>query len=393
MPKSCQRGFSIVEVLVASGIMAVIAMGFASYMTNQNKEFKALAETLSSQDLTKSMIGALAKGDVCHYILSTKTFNANEVVAGNQQIIDIGTQPLYATMMGPGVPGPAFIKKGDKASNYTSSLVIDKIQFKVMTGVINGAVGSFVGQWEAHYDRSKSVRNVKPSIATATIKATIDGSGNATTISCLGSGTSGSGTEGHLAKWASMSELGDSIVFQDSINDRIGIGTTTPTQKLSVNGVLSAGKVQLIDEAVIDDNCTPNGIISRTATNKLLICQSGKWKSGMAGGKQLQSDLSTIYANSKTVMDSGNYYEQQYRIDGGMNLSAYTASGSWQSKCNISSGSCNLGGGTGVYQNCVGGCTTYSIMPSGLHILKRTDGTGIAGGSFTLKSEVRPWVE
>lgn len=57
----------------------------------------------------KSMIGSLTKGDVCHYILSTKTFNANQVVAGNPQIIDIGNQPIYSSMSTSGTPGPALI--------------------------------------------------------------------------------------------------------------------------------------------------------------------------------------------------------------------------------------------------------------------------------------------
>lgn len=53
-----ENGLSIIEVLIATGIMAILMAGFSSMMLNQNKETRAVAE-----------------------ILSTKTFNANQVVA------------------------------------------------------------------------------------------------------------------------------------------------------------------------------------------------------------------------------------------------------------------------------------------------------------------------
>ena len=100
-----KKGLSILEVLIAGGIMAIVMAGFSSMMMNQNKETKAISELLSAQDLLKSMIGSLAKGDVCLYILSTKTFNASQVVAGNPQEIDIGNQPIYSSMTAFGIPG------------------------------------------------------------------------------------------------------------------------------------------------------------------------------------------------------------------------------------------------------------------------------------------------
>ena len=71
----------------------------------------------------------------------------------------------------------------------------------------------------------------------------------------------------------------------------VGIGTAAPAQKLDVNGgaiingVLSAGKVQLVDVVTTGAVCSPNGLIARDATGLILSCQSGLWTAvtGVAG--------------------------------------------------------------------------------------------------------------
>lgn len=286
-----KKGISIIEVLVATGIMAILMAGFASMMLNQNKETKAVSEILSAQDLMKTLIGSLSKGDVCYYILSTKKFNANQVVAGNPETIDIGTQPIYSSMVASGTPGPALIKKGDKASAYTSSLEIKSIQFQITNGTFTGPIGNFQGRWIINFDGSKSVRQLKPLSISAVITANTTNPTLAGTISCLGSGGSlGSGDQNYLTKWVTDTEIKQSVIYEDPINQRIGIGTTSPANLLQVNGnvgvtqVLSSGKLQVMDVVVENTTCTPNGLVARDAAGLLLSCQTATWKKATGGG-------------------------------------------------------------------------------------------------------------
>jgi len=50
----------------------------------------------------------------------------------------------------------------------------------------------------------------------------------------------GSGTPTYIPYWSSASTLGDSILYYDAVNSRIGIGDTNPSEKLTVNGAIWA---------------------------------------------------------------------------------------------------------------------------------------------------------
>ncbi len=274
-----KNGISIVEVLVATGIMAILMAGFSSMMLSQNKETRAIAEILSAQDLMKSMIASLAKGDVCRHILSTRDFKANLVAAGQPQTIDIGNQPIYSSMVAAGTPGPVLIKKGDKASAYTSSLEIESIQFEVTTGTYSGPIGNFQGRWIVNFDGSKTVRKLRPLSISAVITANTTVPTAANIVSCLGSGGSlGSGNANYLTKWVTDAEIKESVIYEDPVNGRVGIGTTTPSSQLAVSGVLSSGKLQVIDIVTESTPCAPSGLVARDSVGLLLSCQSGVWE-------------------------------------------------------------------------------------------------------------------
>ena len=67
----------------------------------------------------------------------------------------------------------------------------------------------------------------------------LSGSTGNITISTSASNVDGSGTTNRIPRWTDSNTLGDSQIFQLGTN--IGIGTTTPTEKLDVNGDVTFG--------------------------------------------------------------------------------------------------------------------------------------------------------
>jgi hypothetical protein len=73
---------------------------------------------------------------------------------------------------------------------------------------------------------------------TATQKLAVDGSGNIIEIPIGAGPVDGSGTTNFVTKWTDSDTIGNSQIFDNGTN--IGIGTSSPSQKLDVNGVAKA---------------------------------------------------------------------------------------------------------------------------------------------------------
>jgi hypothetical protein len=85
-------------------------------------------------------------------------------------------------------------------------------------------------------------QNKKQKLNESTAQSTAAGSASTVT---------GFGTTGQLVKWTSLNTVGDSIITEDK-NGKIGIGTLTPTSKLTVQGMIETtlGGVKFPDGTV-----------------------------------------------------------------------------------------------------------------------------------------------
>ncbi len=117
------------------------------------------------------------------------------------------------------------------------------------------------------------------------------------TFNNKGSGTvTGSGTATQVAFWSTSSELaGSSSLYWDSINNRLGVGTSNPQEALDVSGFIQSGSIVVDQDSLfINSNQSPNvGMGTNSPSERLDV-------GGVVKSTGLKVNSNTIY-----VADSG----------------------------------------------------------------------------------------
>ncbi len=174
-------GLTIIEVLVAIGIMSIMLVGFSSMMFSQNKEVKAVGEILAIQDLQKTLSSAISDVDLCNYTLGITGASSTVVFDARQLPVSINFNgPIYSgiRIVSGATPilGPAIVQKGQAVSPYSSSIVVDSIRLEIQAG----SRDNYVGRWIVDFDKSKTVRAHKAAFATTLLK--VDDTNPATAV-------------------------------------------------------------------------------------------------------------------------------------------------------------------------------------------------------------------
>jgi hypothetical protein len=113
--------------------------------------------------------------------------------------------------------------------------------------------------------------------------------------SALSTNTTGSGTTGHLSRWLGPNGsglLGDSSIFEDKFN-KVGIGTETPTSKLTVQGMI---------ETTLGGYKFPDGTVQTTALSAGQVVSSLNGLKGdvtLAAGKNIS--ITATSGNTLTI--------------------------------------------------------------------------------------------
>lgn len=188
--KTNNQGLSIVEVLVAIGIMSIMMVGFTSMMFSQNKEVKAVGEILAIQDLQRTLATAISDPDLCNYMVGASVGASS----GSAIVFDARQLPRKITMTSPiysgirlvsgsaPVLGPELVKIGETISPYSSSLKVEEISFEIQSG----SADNYVGQWIVGFDKSLTVRAHKPAYATTLLKVDDSNLSSAIILGCNG---------------------------------------------------------------------------------------------------------------------------------------------------------------------------------------------------------------
>lgn len=178
---SNKKGITIIETLVALGIMSILMVGFSSMIINQQKETKSLSEILAGLDLQKNLIAALADGSVCNYILNNPTqlgFNSNNLPRDL-----FPSLPIYASVVS-GVVGAVIAEEEKPASVYSTSMVVKSIRLNITSG----SGSTYTGNWIIDFDETKSVRPHKPITVSTILNVDSSAPGNTKITGCMGSG-------------------------------------------------------------------------------------------------------------------------------------------------------------------------------------------------------------
>lgn len=183
-----EHGISLIEVLVATGVLMILMMGIVSMTLTQQKETKALSEKLAALDLEKLLITTLANGQICSAELATQIFNAS-----GPYVIDttaLATQTINLTTLhsAPTVGATPMITTNSPASAMASHLLVDKVTFKNF--VSTGPADSYFADLTVAF--SGGVRSISPIIIKMLIKTNPADPANAKRVTgCLESGHTG----------------------------------------------------------------------------------------------------------------------------------------------------------------------------------------------------------
>jgi hypothetical protein len=178
------RGFSLIQVVVATGILGILAVMMTSLFTQQQREMTAVSEKLTTLDLKRELMSTLSTSALCTYQLTTPplTFDSTALSSTSLDLSEILSRPIAGA--------PFVVKVGQRVSPNVSSVVVTAIRVQNFVAI---SADDYVAEIAVEFDTPKLIRPLKP--ITSRISLTTSGPPNAKQItSCSGIGGSGSGS-------------------------------------------------------------------------------------------------------------------------------------------------------------------------------------------------------
>ncbi len=80
-----ERGNSLIQVVIASGLVMIVGLAISSTIVNLNKEVKALTEKILIKEVETQIKSLILNGDFCSCLLRNKTF---DTTAGSEAIVN-----------------------------------------------------------------------------------------------------------------------------------------------------------------------------------------------------------------------------------------------------------------------------------------------------------------
>lgn len=146
-------GFTIVELIVALGIMSIMGFAFTAIVINSNKEMKALEMKADSLSLKSSVEGTLSNLNICSCLMDSyaSTFDADNIATAASNITTIKSSCEVA----------ASTVVAENADVAGTKLAVDKIKIENIEYL--GVAESYKGKLRINYQQSVlGIRPLRP---------------------------------------------------------------------------------------------------------------------------------------------------------------------------------------------------------------------------------------
>jgi type II secretory pathway pseudopilin PulG len=181
---SKKSGFSIVEILIASGMLGILILGFISFMVMQQKEAKSLSQKLNTLDLEKLLMATLADGTVCTFELANPAASTNNPIKFDSTALPT-TSPIAISQIRASAisTAPNIVQAGAFVPG-SKELTISDISLSNISSA--GIPDLFLGELNISFDESKLVHPLKPIKFRVTLRTNASSPNNNKEIqSCL----------------------------------------------------------------------------------------------------------------------------------------------------------------------------------------------------------------
>lgn len=183
MALSCiqnQKGQSLVQVVVAAAIMAIIMLSMISLQANQAKESRAIIEKLAALDFQQELIRIFSDGTLCTSLLTLPTprqFNSSTSAPGSPNPPSL-TLPLSQIPISAAPGSPPFATAGALASPIARTLFVAggrPFQLTSIIGSSSGGVGRFSANFTVGFDQNQLIRPLSPASVRVSLRTTSAG--------------------------------------------------------------------------------------------------------------------------------------------------------------------------------------------------------------------------
>ncbi len=153
-----QRGFSLVEILIAVGIMSIISLGIASMISDISRSQGALAEKLATIEAGNGISRAFADPAICGAQLSQPV---------NPPTVDLSPANVrFASISYPAIrlglssSSPLIVRAGESLPGFPAGKM--KVQSITLKNIANISGNNFSGDLEVLIEPSTMTRFIKP---------------------------------------------------------------------------------------------------------------------------------------------------------------------------------------------------------------------------------------